>query len=148
MERKIMPTTWFLGFLTLIIILHFLIVEKKMIFFPYNQFGWIFVLSDIILNLWTDNLFKKYKTTVKPYLKPSYFISNGPFRISRNPMYFGMLLILLGTTVLLKSVVLLIIPFAYLCIIHIFYIRKEEQKMLLQFGIEYSKYKKKVRSWI
>lgn len=148
MEKKVMPTTWFLGFLILIIVLHFLIAEKRIILFPFNQFGWLLVLSGILLNLWTDNLFKKYKTTVKPHLKPSIFISNGPFRICRNPMYLGMILILLGTTVLLKSVVLLMLPLVFGCIIHIFYIRKEEPNMLEKFGNEYLQYKKKVRSWI
>ena len=148
MEKKVMPTTWFLGFLFLIIILHFLIDEKIIISFPYNQMGWIPVIAGIVLNLWTDNLFKKYETTVKPYLNPSQLISNGPFRISRNPMYFGMLLILLGTSVLLKSIALIIIPLIYFIVMQIFYIRKEEQSMLREFGTEYMKYKKQVRPWI
>jgi len=148
MEKKVMPTTWFLVFLLLIIALHFLIGNKISIPFPYNQLGWILVLAGIVLNLWTDNLFKKYETTVKPYLKPSQLILNGPFKISRNPMYLGMLLILLGASVLLKSVVLTIIPVVYCIVMQIFYIRKEEQAMLQEFGPEYVKYKKKVRSWI
>lgn len=148
MEKKVMPTTRFLGFLALIILINFLFWEKRMIPFPYNQLGWVLIVFGIVFNLWTDNLFKKYKTTVKPYLRPSFFISNGPFRVSRNPMYLGMLKILIGTVILFKSVALLVIPVMYLFMMNFFYIKKEEQSLLQEFGDEYIKYKKRVRSWI
>ncbi len=63
-------------------------------------------------------------------------------------MYLGMLVILLGTSVLLKSILLIIVPIVYLFVIQIFYIRKEEQAMIQEFGDEYLDYKNKVRSWI
>ena len=148
MERKIMPTTWFLGFLSLTILLNFVIGEKRMIPFPYNQLGWIPVTLGIVLNLWTDNLFKKHQTTVKPYLKPSYFIIKGPFCISRNPMYLCMLLILAGTAILLKSVVLLLPSFLFIFVMEGFYIRKEELYLTEQFGKDFLKYKRKVRKWL
>ncbi|SHJ66294.1 Protein-S-isoprenylcysteine O-methyltransferase Ste14 [Tangfeifania diversioriginum] len=148
MERKIMPTTWFLCFLALTILLNFLIGEKKVIPFPYNQFGWIPLVLGIVFNLWTDNLFKKHETTVKPYLKPSCFITKGPFCISRNPMYLGMLLILTGTAILLKSVLLLSSSLLFVFVMEGFYIRKEELFMTEQFGENFLKYKRKVRRWL
>lgn len=148
MERKIMPTTWFLCFLALIILLNFLIGEKKVIPFPYNQFGWIPVILGIVLNLWTDNLFKKHQTTVKPYLKPSCFIIKGPFCISRNPMYLGMLFILAGTAILLKSVFLLLPSLLFVFVMDRFYIRKEELHLTEQVGEDFLKYKRNVRRWL
>ena len=143
-----MPTTWFMVFLTIIIAVQFFIPDKRIIPFPYNHSGWIVIITGVILNLWTDNLFKSYHTTVKPYLEPSYFITNGPFRISRNPMYLGMLMILTGTAILFKSIVLLVPALLYLLIMNIFYIRKEEANLMKQYGNEFLKYKKKVRQWI
>ena len=148
MEKKIMPTTWFLAFLAFTFFFNFVIGGKRMIPFPYNHLGWIPVLAGITLNLWTDNLFKKYKTTVKPYIKPSRFIVKGPFYISRNPMYLGMLLILAGTAILLKSVLLLLPSFLFGLAIEIFYIRKEERYLTEQFGEAFLKYKRKVRRWL
>ena len=143
-----MPTTWFLVLLGITIAAQFIIPHKRIIPFPYNNFGWVFIIAGVILNLWTDNLFKKHNTTVKPYLKPSHFISKGPFRISRNPMYLGMLIILAGTSILFRSIILLIPSFLYLLVMNIFYIRKEETYLLEQFGDEFLSYKKKVRQWI
>lgn len=148
MERKIMPTTWFLGFLSLTILLNFVIGEKRMIPFPYNQLGWIPVTLGVVLNLWTDNLFKKHQTTVKPYLKPSCFIIEGPFCISRNPMYLGMLFILAGTAILLKSVLLILPSLLFVFVMEGFYIRKEELYLTEQFGKDFLKYKRKVRRWL
>ena len=143
-----MPTTWFIVLLIVIIVIRFIIPDIRIIPFPYNYLGWLFVIAGVVLNLWTDNLLKRYNTTVKPYLKPSHFISNGPFSISRNPMYLGMLVILTGTAILFKSIILLIPAILYIVIMNLFYIRKEESNLLEQFGNEFLQYKKKVRRWI
>jgi protein-S-isoprenylcysteine O-methyltransferase Ste14 len=147
-EKKIMPTTWFLGFLGATIAAGILLPLRHVIPFPYNHLGWIPVIIGVVLNLWTDNLFKKQDTTVKPYLKPTRFICYGPFCVSRNPMYLGMLIILIGTAVLFKSVLLTIPALLYLLIMQVFYIRKEEAFLIEQFGDEFLQYKKKVRQWI
>ncbi len=126
MDRKVMPTTWFIVLLTIIIAVQFIIPDKRIIPFPYNHLGWIFIVAGVVLNLWIDNFFKKHDTTVKPYLKPSHFISDDPFSISRNPMYLGMLMIHAGTAILLKSIILLIPAFLYVVAMNLFYIKKKK----------------------
>lgn len=143
-----MPTTWFLLLLAIIIDVQLIIPDKRIIPFPYNQLGWLFIIAGVLLNLWTDNLFKKYHTTVKPYLKPSHLILTGPFHISRNPMYLRMLSILMGTAILFKSIFLFIPALLYVLIMNIFYIKNEETCLREQFGDEFSTYKRKVRQWI
>ncbi len=101
MKNKILPPTYFLMSLALIIGLHFIFPITRIIPLPYNWFGIFLIVFGGVINIWTDNIFKKEKTTVKPYEKPSILIVSGPFRFSRNPMYFGMAVILLGVTVLL-----------------------------------------------
>ena len=56
------------------------------------------------MNLWADRIFKDQKTTVKPDEKPTSLIDYGPFKISRNPMYLGMAIILIGTGIILGSI--------------------------------------------
>ncbi len=147
MEKKVMPTTWFMTFLIITIMLQFFVPAERWIPFPYNHFGWILILAGIVLNLWTDQLFKRNNTTVKPYLKPSHLLLHGPFKISRNPMYLGMLLILAGTAILFKSIFLLIPAFLYVVVMNLFYVRKEEASLTEQFGNEFMTYKRRVRQW-
>lgn len=53
--------------------------------------------------MWADSLFRKKKTTVKPHEKPSVLVTFGPLRVSRNPMYLGMVAILFGASACVGS---------------------------------------------
>ena len=101
-----------------------------------------------VINVITDNLFKHRKTTVKPYEKPTSFITSGPFKISRHPMYLGMLLILLGVAVLLGSLLTFIPCLAFIILMELIFISLEEKNLEKEFGNKYLEYKKKVRRWI
>ena len=113
-----------------------------------NLIGLVLLASVILLNLITDNAFKRVGTTVKPYQESSSLVTNGVFQISRNPMYLGMVLTLLGIAVLLRSLtpLFVIIPFAIL--IDRTYIRVEEQMLAEKFGAKWQAYKIKTRRWL
>jgi protein-S-isoprenylcysteine O-methyltransferase Ste14 len=123
-------------------------IPIKVIPSPYNYFGIIFILFGIILNLWADQLFKKEKTNVKYHKTPNKLIISGPFKISRNPMYLGMLIILLGIAILLGRLTPFIFPILFFVIIETLFIPIEEKNMKKQFGKRYLEYKNKVRRWI
>lgn len=148
MEKKIMPPTYFIILLLLSIGLHFVFPIMKLISSPYNYLGILIIIFGIILNLWTDSLFKKEQTTVKPHEIPIFFISSGPFEISRHPMYLGMALILFGTTIFLGSLITFIFPIIFIMIIEKAFIPIEEKNLEKKFGNKYIDYKKRVRKWI
>ena len=62
-----MPTFYLLISLALAIGINFIFPIKRIISSPYTYVGVLFILFGIIINVWADNLFKKNKTTVKPY---------------------------------------------------------------------------------
>jgi len=94
------------------------------------------------------NLFKKKSTTVKPFQETTSLIINGPFRFTRNPMYIGMVAILLGEAMLFGSLLTFIGPIAFYLIISWIFIPFEEGSLEGTFGQEYLDYKKKVRRWL
>ncbi|MBW2992866.1 isoprenylcysteine carboxylmethyltransferase family protein [Candidatus Woesearchaeota archaeon] len=147
MKKKILPPTHFIILLALAVIFH-IIFPLGAIYFPYNLAGFILILLGVVLNLWTDWMFKKSKTTVKPYEKPKFFHAKGPFRISRHPMYLGMLSILLGVSVVLGSIIPFLFSAVFVIIIERKFIPVEENNMEETFGYRYQAYKKKVRRWI
>ena len=102
----------------------------------------------IILNIWSDLLFKKKKTTVKPHKTPSLLVISGPFRISRHPMYLGMVAILLGTAILHGTLITFLFPIIFIILMEIVFISTEEKNLEKAFGEKYLNYKKKVRRWI
>jgi len=145
--KKILPPKYFIIFLILSIVLHFIFPIKKVIFPPYTYFGFLFIIFGIILNMWTDSLFSKKKTTVKPFEDPSEFITSGPFKISRHPMYLGMTSILLGTAILHGTLITFIFPIIFVVLMEILFIPYEEKNLEKVFGNKYIKYKKQVRRW-
>jgi protein-S-isoprenylcysteine O-methyltransferase Ste14 len=146
--RKIMPTNYFILLLLFSIILHFISPVVKILYPPYTYLGWGFILFGAVLNLWTDFLFKKHETTVKPHLKPSSLITSGPFSISRHPMYLGMASVLLGVTIIHGTVSGFLSPVIYVGIMEVLFIPLEEKNLNRVFGTQYTEYSQKARRWI
>ena len=94
--------------------------------------------------------FRRAKTTVNP-LKPqssSSLVSWGVYRVTRNPMYLGGLLILTGWAIFLSNpVVFLFLP-AYIIYINMFQIAPEERALTDLFRSEFLAYKSRVRRWL
>ncbi len=143
-----MPPTFFIILLLLSIGFHVVFPIFKFVFSPYNYLGIVLIIFGIIINLWTDSLFKKKETTVKPHETPNFFIVNGPFKLSRHPMYLGMLSSLLGTAIFLGSLSPFIFSIIFIIIIEKSFIPMEEKNLEKKFGNKYINYKKRIRCWI
>ncbi len=146
--KKLLLPTHFNVYLLISVVFHFVLPWGRIIRPPYKYFGILFMLAGIVVTLRVDSLLKKRKTTVKPDEKPSFFITSGLYRFSRNPMYFGMTLILFGVALLLGSIAAFMGPVFFIVAMDRLFIPQEETKMHESFGDEYEAYKKKVRRWI
>jgi len=147
-STKIMPPTWMLIAIIAMLVLNSLLPVAKIIPTLWNLCGLVFLVSGITLNLIADRAFQQVGTTVKPYQESSNLVTGGVFQISRNPMYLGMVLMLIGIAVLLRSLspLLIVIPFAIL--IDQIYIRVEEQMLMEKFGAKWQAYKAQTRRWL
>lgn len=148
MVNKILPPTYFYLGIALILLMHFIFPIKKIIIYPYTLLGLLIILIGIILNIQAWFLFVKDKTTQNPYKIPNKFVTKEVYRISRNPMYLGMLIVLIGASVISGSIIAFIFPIIFLIIIDWFFIPTEEKNMEKKFGKRYLEYKSKVRRWI
>ena len=87
-------------------------------------------------------------TTLNPVGSPKRLFTGGVYRISRNPMYLGLLLIYAGIALLrwqLWPLLLIFIPFF---VVDRIYIPAEEQKMFEAFGEPYVRYRERVGRWV
>ncbi len=148
LAEKVMPTTYFWVILLVSIIFHYTLNLEVAIKFPYNALGVVLILAGVWINIHTDTLFKKHKTTVKPHKKPTKLVLEGSFKFSRHPMYLGMFLCLLGLSIFIGSLITLIFPLIFGIIMEIIFIPVEEESMKKAFGKKYTNYQKKVRKWI
>lgn len=94
--------------------------------------------------------FKRARTTINP-TKPdtaSSLVSGGVYRITRNPMYLGLLLLLLAWAAFLSNPLALLLVPVFVLYINRFQINPEERALSSLFGGKYAAYRKRVRRWI
>lgn len=147
-SKKILPPQLFFIFVVVSVLLHFVKPIFLYVKFPVNLIGIIFIVLGLFLNIWADHLFKKVKTTIKPFEKSKQLTTEGPFRFTRNPMYLGMLLALIGESLIFGSIVTIISPLLFIILINKVFIKYEENDLEKTFGKEFLIYKSRVRKWI
>ncbi len=94
--------------------------------------------------------FRGARTTINP-MKPesaSLLVGSGVYRITRNPMYVGIFLVLLAWATFLATPFALLGPLGFMLYIARFQIAPEEVALTKLFGPEYIRYKGKVRRWL
>lgn len=120
----------------------------KLVGVPYTVLGLVSIIGGVGLFIWTIQLFKVHKTTLHPRGKASALITTGPYRLSRNPIYLGFLLIAIGTAFLFANLLAFVGPLIFFFFISTFVIPFEEDMLTKLFGGEYSSYHARTRRWI
>lgn len=94
--------------------------------------------------------FRRQRTTVNP-LKPdaaTALVTGGVYRVTRNPMYLGMALVLIGWAVFLGNALAPILVLGFMLYINRYQIEPEERVLATLFGTEFDAYRRRVRRWI
>ncbi len=113
---------------------------------PLNSFtGGLIFLIGFVLYAWTILLFARIgQGTQTPIVPTQRLVTTGPYAHSRNPMFLGAILMIIGFGIILNSIAAivlgLIIPISYLIVIKLV----EEKELEARFGQEYAEYKKRV----
>jgi protein-S-isoprenylcysteine O-methyltransferase Ste14 len=112
--------------------------------------GLLLVAAGLALNIAGIMAVRRFKTTFNP-LRPdttTALVSSGLFGVSRNPMYLGFLVMLLGWAAYLASPVALFGPVIFVLYITRFQIVPEERTLSSLFGASFADYRSKVRRWL
>lgn len=110
--------------------------------------GVVLLLAGILKTTLAARLFHKMETPIRPFEEPQLLVTQGLFAYSRNPMYLGMVIFLIGFAVILGTLSpWLVIPI-FVWIIQTQFIRVEEAGLEARYGDEYRWYKQRVRRWI
>jgi len=137
--------------LTLIISIYFSSKKIDLINIPFQLEISFFILSLGILVFINPVLkFIKSKTTINPiqFEETNKLVTSGIFKYSRNPMYLGMLMIIISTSIFYLNIYSILTPFLFVFWINKFQIKREEIFLTEKFGKEYLSYKNKTRRWL
>lgn len=107
----------------------------------------VLVLAGMVL-LPAIRAFLRARTRPEPWKPSTALVTDGPYRLTRNPMYLGFTLVYLGLTAWANSVWPLVLLPAVLPVMHHGVVRREERYLERRFGEEYRAYCRRVRRWL
>lgn len=147
-KTPILPPFYFLLSLGLMIALDRVAPGPRLAGPLFDSAGLLLAALGLGIMLWAAGLFRRAGTTIKPFQESTTLVVTGPYRLTRNPMYLGMVTILLGVGLLLGSASPLIVIPVFVVILEQRFIRVEEAALECKFGAAYSTFKARTRRWI
>lgn len=115
----------------------------------HHYLGTVVFLIGFVIMLWCIISFAvKGRGTLSPADPTKRLVVTGLYNFSRNPMYVGVILILIGEAIFVQSIELWIYLLLVFIAFNIFTILVEEPRLRKDFGEEYKLYCRKVRRWI
>jgi protein-S-isoprenylcysteine O-methyltransferase Ste14 len=98
--------------------------------------------------MWAWWLFRKAETAICPTELNDSLVTSGIYRLSRHPMYLGMILMLAGLATLVGTLPFYLAALTFYLVIETVFRPYEEAKLLDTFGADYTTYRERVRRWI
>jgi protein-S-isoprenylcysteine O-methyltransferase Ste14 len=116
---------------------------------PWRLVGLLPLLLGVAAYLWSAGSFALAgKGTPAPIDPPKELVVQGPYRYVRNPMYLGVVLVLVGEALVLASPILLRYAALILLAFHLFVVYYEEPNLQRRFGEAYAHYCRSVPRWL
>lgn len=109
--------------------------------------GGVIVLGLAII-VWAILEMRALKTSPLPWVQTEALVKYGPYRFSRNPIYLGDVLIMVGISLVLANTWMLVAALASMPLTLMLVIRHEEAYLAERFGAEWLGYAEQVRRWI
>lgn len=110
--------------------------------------GLLLVVAGLSLVVLAARELFKARTTVRPDRGATALITNGPFRISRNPIYLGFALLQVGIALCSNNLWILLLLGINVVLLNRLVIAREERYLEAAFGKVYRDYSSRVRRWI
>lgn len=147
-KGKLLPPIYLLACLALAFALHRYMPLVSVIPHRWNLLGLGLIVGGLALIVAPALAFKSRGTAIKPFDESSVLVRDGLYAVTRNPIYLGMVALVLGAAVWLGSAAPFIAPAVLAFILHTRFIRIEEEMLQARFGDEYLAYKARVRRWL
>lgn len=115
----------------------------------YNLIILILFISGFLILMYCIYLFiKQGRGTLSPFDPTEVLVTTGLYQYSRNPMYLGVMAMLVSESLYFRSYELAVYSLTIFIIFNGFIVLHEEPRLLKEFKTAYITYKKKVRRWI
>ena len=147
-QRRIIPPAWMLLALLASLALHRWLPLLRLLHAPWTWLGVPLIALALLLALTALVGFRRAGTPVIPFERSTALVTGGPYRFTRNPMYLGLTLLLLGVAALQGSLGAFLPVPAFVLIIQKRFVEGEERFLTEIFGEQYLSYRRRVRRWL
>lgn len=147
-RRRILPPVYLLLAILATIALHFLLPIASFAAPPFRSLGVVLIVAGIGLAAYAAGLFARAGTPAIPFERSTALVTGGVYRITRNPMYVGLIVILAGVALICGTAGALLPLPVFVWILTTQFIAGEEQFLEEIFGEDYRAYKRRVRRWL
>ena len=113
-----------------------------------RNIGFSFVIIGFLLGVGAFLEFRKAHTTILPHGSVSSIVTSGVYRFSRNPIYLGFLLMVIGLPLNSGTYWSILIALLFIASMNRLVIEREEAYLEKKFGDVYTSYKSRVRRWL
>lgn len=114
---------------------------------PYNLWGIVSIMAGLLVGFLGVRQFRQAQTNIHPFMEADKLVTQGPFRYTRNPMYLGLTLVLVGVGMLLGNLSSLLGVLLFVVVADRWYIRWEERMLRKKFGPAFDAYCAATRRW-
>jgi protein-S-isoprenylcysteine O-methyltransferase Ste14 len=115
---------------------------------PAGWIGWAVFVLGLALLVWAAVTITKAGSNVPTNQPTTTIVESGPYRFSRNPIYIGMFLGLIGLAIALNTLWLLVVMVLFALILRYGVVAREEAYLERKFGDAYRGYRSRVRRWL
>jgi protein-S-isoprenylcysteine O-methyltransferase Ste14 len=115
---------------------------------PRGWLGSIVFLAGVALLIWAATTFRRAGTQIPTTQPTTTIVAAGPYQFTRNPIYTGMFLGLIGLAVVFDSLWLIVLLVPFYLVIRYGVVAREEAYLERKFGDVYLAYKARVRRWL
>ena len=145
--RRVLPPVWLLMALVASFALDRYSPIARLVSAPWKYLGYIAMALGAVMAISSARAFRRAGTPVVPFEPSTTLVTGGWFRMTRNPMYLGLTLILFGVA-LIDGTLGAFLPLpVFVAVLHFRFIRAEERFLEGIFGDQYRDYRAQVRRW-
>jgi len=148
LRRHVHPPAWLILHGLLQLSLHHGLPGPRVVPPEWRDLGLLPGFLGVALIFWSIALFVRRGTPIRPFTESSALVREGPYRLSRNPIYLGLALILASSAAFLGSATPWLALASFVLVIRQRFILREEALLRARFGAEYVEFCRRVRRWI
>jgi protein-S-isoprenylcysteine O-methyltransferase Ste14 len=127
---------------------HFVGYDYWSLAWPFRLCGVAIVFAGLAFAYWGQKVMKAAGTNIRPDMPTTAIVADGPFELTRNPLYLSVIVMFVGIGLVIASPIFLVIIVPLVLVLHFGVVLREERYLEAKFGDAYRAYKSRVRRWV